>query len=77
MNLNDAITAAILSEELGVAHGTAQGILKASGEGIPLGGRTTLYSREAVRNVLVERNRPLLTFLGYEAVTAELETDNA
>lgn len=67
MNLSDVITAAILSKEIGVANTTAKSILEEAGEGIRLG-NSTLYSREAVRNVLIERNRPLLTFLNYEGL---------
>lgn len=66
MNLNDAITVAILSEKLGIASATANSILKETGTGMKFG-NTTFYSREAVRNVLVERNSKLLTFLNYEA----------
>lgn len=67
MNLSDVITAAILSKEIGIANTTAKSILEEAGEGIRLG-NSTLYSREAVRNVLIERNRPLLTFLNYEGL---------
>lgn len=69
MNLSDVITAAILSEELGVASGTAHAILKESGPGTPVGGRVVLYDRRAVREVLIERNQKLLTFLGCQIVT--------
>jgi len=66
MALSDYITAAILSKELGVASATATSILKETGGGEKVG-NTTFYNREAVRNVLVERNSTLLTFLGYQA----------
>lgn len=67
MNIHEAITAAILSQEIKVGNATAKSILEEAGEGIRFG-NSTLYSREAVRNVLIERNRPLLTFLNYEGL---------
>lgn len=68
MNIHEAITAAILSKEIGVANTTAKSILEEVGEGVRFG-NSMLYSREAVRNVLIERNRALLAFLNYEGLT--------
>lgn len=79
MNLSDAITAAILSEKLGIAHATAKAVLEEAGEGVTFG-RTTFYNRDAVRDVLKERHGKLLVFLGYEGVQspseAAVEVDN-
>jgi hypothetical protein len=62
LDLSKVITATELVDELGVAYATATSLLKATGTGVRMG-NTTLYEREAVKQLLLERNSKLLAFL--------------
>lgn len=74
IDLSGTITVAQLTRELGVSVVTAAKICKESGAGTKVG-NSTLYDREAVRNVVIGRNLNVLMFLGL-AEAEELEDES-
>lgn len=65
MDVRDAITASMLSEELGVSNATAAKILKEVGGEVKVG-NATLYPRSYVQVHLFDKYSKLLKFLAIE-----------
>lgn len=73
MDIKDLITVADLSKELGVSPQTAKSMVSDLGVALSVG-RTNLYYRLDVREVVRQRNEAVLNFLGVRPESESYDT---